>query len=33
MLSIVRALISFAAPKSEIASPKIYVNVIQMHET
>ena len=32
MLSIVRALISFAAPKSEIASPKIYVNVTQMHE-
>ena len=33
MLSIVRALISFAAPKNEIASPRIYVNVIQMHET
>ena len=32
MLSIVRALFSFAAPKSEIASPKIYVNVTQMQE-
>ena len=32
MLSIVRAFIFFAAPKSEIASPKIYVNVTQMQE-
>ena len=33
MLSIMCALISFAAPKSELALPKIRVNVTQMHET